>query len=95
MQDDVWQHCHAHTHTRTHGVLTPARHRLPLRVFTGGNLCHPYLSLSYLDALSQPCVRGYLIGATNVLFKQKRGVADVVVQVSERSERATRPTLLS
>ncbi len=52
---------------------------LPLRVFTGGNLCHPYLSLSYLDALSQPCVRGYLVGATNVLFKQKRGFAEVLV----------------
>ena len=35
---------------------------LPLRIFGRGNLCHPYLSLSYIDALSQPCVRGYIIG---------------------------------
>ena len=35
---------------------------LPLRIFGRGNLCHPYLSLSYIDALSQPCVRGYMIG---------------------------------
>jgi len=35
---------------------------LPLQIFTGGNLCHPYLSLSYLDTLSQPSITGYLIG---------------------------------
>ena len=35
---------------------------LPLRIFGRGNLCHPYLSLSYIDTLSQPCVRGYIIG---------------------------------
>ena len=45
---------------------------LPLRLFGRGNLCHPYLSLSYIDTLSQPCVRGYIIGATNALFKQKQ-----------------------
>ncbi len=60
-------------------ALTTSELGLPLRVFTGGNLCHPYLSLSYLDALAQPCVRGYVIGATNVLFKQKKGLADVLV----------------
>ncbi len=54
---------------------------LPLEIFTGGNLCHPYLSLSYLDMLSQPSVQGYLIGATNVLFKQKRGVAEVIIDI--------------
>jgi hypothetical protein len=54
---------------------------LPLKIFTGGNLCHPYLSLSYIDALTQPSITGYVIGATNVLFKQKRGIADVIVDV--------------
>ena len=54
---------------------------LPLKIFTGGNLCHPYLSLSYIDALTQPSITGYFIGATNVLFKQKRGIADVIVDV--------------
>ena len=56
---------------------------LPLNVFTAGNLCHPYLSLSQLDSLSQPSVRGYLIGATNVLFKQKKGVSEVLVEICE------------
>lgn len=57
--------------------------RLPLNIFTGGNLCQPYLSLSYLDILTQPSVHGYLIGATNILFKQKKGVAEVVVDIPQ------------
>lgn len=56
---------------------------LPLKVFTGGNLCHPYLSLSYMDALTQPSITGYVIGATNVLFKQKKGIADVIVDLEK------------
>lgn len=56
---------------------------LPLAVFGAGNLCHPYLSLSYIDMLVQPSVRGYIIGATNVLFKQKKGMAQVVVDIEK------------
>jgi len=56
---------------------------LPLKVFTGGNLCHPYVSLSYLDNLTQPSVHGYMIGATNVLFVQKKGLADVVIEIDK------------
>ena len=56
---------------------------LPLKVFTGGNLCHPYVSLSYLDTLTQPSVHGYMIGATNVLFVQKKGLADVVIDIEK------------
>ena len=60
---------------------------LPLNIFTGGNLCHPYLSLSYLDILCQPSIHGYMIGATNILFKQKRGIAEVVVEMeSDKTE---------
>ena len=60
---------------------------LPLNIFTGGNLCHPYLSLSYLDILCQPSIHGYMIGATNILFKQKRGIAEVVVEIeSDKTE---------
>ncbi|PNF17496.1 Late secretory pathway protein AVL9-like protein, partial [Cryptotermes secundus] len=54
---------------------------LPLMLFTQGYLCHPYLSLPYLDLLSDINVRGYLVGATNVLFKQKKQLADVLVEV--------------
>ncbi|RZF38603.1 hypothetical protein LSTR_LSTR013426 [Laodelphax striatellus] len=54
---------------------------LPLRVFEQGYLCLPYLSLPYLDLLSDQNVSGYVVGATNVLFKQKRRLADVLVEV--------------
>ena len=68
------------THT---GNITNEEVGLPLRVFGRGNLCHPYLSLSFIDTLSQPCVRGYMIGATNMLFKQKKGVAEVIVDIGK------------
>ncbi len=35
-----------------------------------------------MDVLLDPNVRGYVIGATNVLFKQKKHLADVLVEVS-------------
>lgn len=48
-----------------------------------GYLCLPYLSLPYMDVLSDPNVRGYVVGATNVLFKQKKRIAEVFVEVLE------------
>ncbi|XP_046677809.1 late secretory pathway protein AVL9 homolog [Homalodisca vitripennis] len=53
----------------------------PLQVFVDGYLCLPYLSLPYMDVLSDPNVRGYFVGATNVLFKQKKRIAEVLVEV--------------
>lgn len=61
--------------------ISPDQCGLPLMVFTQGYLCHPYLSLPYLDLLSDINVRGYLVGATNILFKQKQQLADVLVEV--------------
>lgn len=46
-----------------------------------GMLCHPYLSLQYYDILQDANVRGFAVGATNVLFKQKRHLLDAVIQV--------------
>jgi len=56
---------------------------MPPKLFTGGNLCHPYLSLPYLDILTQPSIHGYVIGATNALFKAKRGLNDVIIDIDE------------
>lgn len=47
-----------------------------------GYLCLPYLSLPYLDLLADINVRGYIVGATNVLFKQKKQLIDVLVEVN-------------
>lgn len=54
---------------------------LPLHIFRRGVFCHPYLSLTYLDVLNDPRVGGFVIGATNYLFKQKRELFDVVVEL--------------
>lgn len=56
---------------------------LPLKLFSEGYLCLPYLSLQYMDLLSDPAVKGFLIGASNVLFKQKRQLFDVLVETSD------------
>ena len=44
-------------------------------------LCHPYLSLQYFDLLQDVNVRGFLIGASNMLFRQKKHLLDVVIEV--------------
>ena len=66
---------------------------LPLRLYTAGNLCHPYLSLPYLDILTQPCIRGYTIGATNALFKAKKDLSHVVIDIDEDKLEITEPDL--
>ena len=53
----------------------------PLSIFRKGSYCHPYLSLAYLDILSDSRVKSFVIGATNYLFKQKRNLFDVVVEL--------------
>ncbi|ODM92820.1 Late secretory pathway protein AVL9 [Orchesella cincta] len=65
--------------------MTPSDAGLPLQLFTKGYLCHPYLSLHYMDLLSDSRVRGFVVGATNILFKQKRDLVDVVVEMSDGS----------
>lgn len=53
----------------------------PLNIFRKGSYCHPYLSLAYLDILSDDRVKSIVIGATNYLFKQKRNLFDVIVEL--------------
>ncbi len=50
-------------------------------------ICHPYLSLQYYDILQDPNVRGFVVGASNILYKQKRNAVDVIteVRVTKRS----------
>ncbi|VDM52637.1 unnamed protein product [Angiostrongylus costaricensis] len=56
----------------------------PLSIFTNGNLFHPYVSLSYLDMIRSKSVRGFAIGATNVLFVTKRDLIDVIITVDDQ-----------
>ncbi|OAD58837.1 Late secretory pathway protein AVL9 like protein, partial [Eufriesea mexicana] len=66
---------------------------LPLNIFTKGYLCLPYLSLPYLDLLADINVRGYIVGATNVLFKQKKQLIDVLVEVENTRIETSDPEL--
>ncbi|XP_071537401.1 late secretory pathway protein AVL9 homolog isoform X4 [Panulirus ornatus] len=64
-------------------ALNPSDCGLPLEIFTKGNLLHPYLSLQYLDVLSAPTTRAFLVGASNTLFIHKKHLYDVLVQLEE------------
>lgn len=57
----------------------------PLQIFARGSFCLPYLSISYLDLLSDSRVRSFVIGATNFLFKQRREMYDVIVDMEENT----------
>ncbi|KAK3093120.1 hypothetical protein FSP39_011330 [Pinctada imbricata] len=56
----------------------------PLAIFTKGCVCHPYLSLQFFDLLQDINVRGFVIGATNMLFTQKKHLSDVIIEVSDQ-----------
>ncbi|XP_030382203.1 late secretory pathway protein AVL9 homolog [Scaptodrosophila lebanonensis] len=62
-------------------AVNPDEYRAPISIFASGNLCLPYLSLPYMDLLSDPMVLSYVIGTSNVLFQQKRQLADVLVDI--------------
>ncbi|XP_049867274.1 late secretory pathway protein AVL9 homolog [Pectinophora gossypiella] len=65
------------------GQIDQAECGFPLPLFEDGYLCLPYLSLQYLDILSDSAVEGFVVGASNVLFKQKRQLFDVLVELNE------------
>lgn len=62
-------------------AIEPTAWNAPLPIFTNGTLCLPYLSLSYMDLLTEPSVNGYIIGTSNILFRQKSQLMDVFVDV--------------
>lgn len=64
-------------------ALTYEECGLPPSIFTKGSLCLPYVSLPMIDALSNISVRSCVVGATNDLFKQKKHLFDVIVEIDE------------
>ncbi|KAJ8010878.1 hypothetical protein DPEC_G00079720 [Dallia pectoralis] len=74
-----------------HGVVSQGlvsgleedQYGLPLAVFTKGYLCLPYMALQQHHLLSDVTVRGFVAGATNVLFRQQRHLSDAIVDVEE------------
>ncbi|XP_069368534.1 late secretory pathway protein AVL9 homolog [Paralichthys olivaceus] len=63
--------------------LEEDQYGLPLAVFTKGYLCLPYMALQQHHLLSDVTVRGFVAGATNILFRQQRHLSDAVVDVEE------------
>ncbi|KAH8288160.1 hypothetical protein KR054_006040 [Drosophila jambulina] len=74
-------------------AVNPDEYRAPVSIFASGNLCLPYLSLPYMDLLSDPMVLSYIIGTSNVLFQQKRQLADVLVDIEAANLDAHDPEL--
>uniref|UniRef100_A0A8C6YJE5 AVL9 cell migration associated n=1 Tax=Nothoprocta perdicaria TaxID=30464 RepID=A0A8C6YJE5_NOTPE len=56
---------------------------MPLAVFTKGYLCLPYMALQQHHLLSDVSVRGFVAGATNILFRQQKHLSDAIVEVGE------------
>uniref|UniRef100_A0A8C9TBR6 AVL9 homolog (S. cerevisiase) n=1 Tax=Scleropages formosus TaxID=113540 RepID=A0A8C9TBR6_SCLFO len=63
--------------------LEEDQYGMPLAIFTKGYLCLPYMALQQHHLLSDVTVRGFVAGATNILFRQQRHLSDAVVDVEE------------
>ncbi|XP_034562063.1 late secretory pathway protein AVL9 homolog [Notolabrus celidotus] len=63
--------------------LEEDQYGLPLPIFTKGYLCLPYMALQQHHLLSDVTVRGFVAGATNILFRQQRHLSDAIVDVEE------------
>lgn len=73
--------------------VDPAAWNAPIPIFTNGTLCLPYLSLPYLDLLSDPSVNGFVIGTSNILFRQKRQLMDIFIDIEQNTIEAHDPEL--
>ncbi|XP_067648728.1 late secretory pathway protein AVL9 homolog isoform X2 [Haliotis asinina] len=69
--------------SREESLIQQDDYGFPLAVFTKGSVCHPYLSLQYHDILQDVNIRSFVIGATNILFKQRRSLIDVIVEIAD------------
>lgn len=60
-----------------------------------GYLCLPYMALQQHHLLSDVAVRGFVAGATNILFRQQRHLSDAIVDVSPRKTTTGQKPLFS
>ncbi|XP_001376439.1 late secretory pathway protein AVL9 homolog [Monodelphis domestica] len=73
--------------------LEEDQYGMPLAIFTKGYLCLPYMALQQHHLLSDVTVRGFVAGATNVLFRQQKHLSDAVVEVEEAAVHIHDPEL--
>lgn len=55
-----------------------------------GYLCLPYMALQQHHLLSDVTVRGFVAGATNILFRQQRHLTDAIIDVSPKDVKHVR-----
>ncbi|XP_071948472.1 late secretory pathway protein AVL9 homolog [Antedon mediterranea] len=65
------------------GTLNVDEFGFPLSIFGKGSICQPYMALQQHDLLQDINVRCFVVGATNILFKQKKHLHDVIVEPDE------------
>ncbi|KAM4687985.1 late secretory pathway protein AVL9 homolog [Discoglossus pictus] len=63
--------------------LEEDQYGMPLAIFTKGYLCLPYMALQQHHLLSDVSIRGFVAGATNVLFRQQKHLSDAIIEVEE------------
>uniref|UniRef100_A0A3P9LPS5 AVL9 homolog (S. cerevisiase) n=1 Tax=Oryzias latipes TaxID=8090 RepID=A0A3P9LPS5_ORYLA len=73
--------------------LEEDQYGLPLAIFTKGYLCLPYMALQQHHLLSDVAVRGFVAGATNILFRQQRHLSDAVIEVEDAQIQIQDPEL--
>jgi hypothetical protein len=52
-----------------------------MNIFKNGYLCLPFISLQYIDIIADKANNGFIAGASNVLFQQKKNLVDVIIDV--------------
>ncbi|NXG44638.1 AVL9 protein, partial [Psilopogon haemacephalus] len=84
-----------------HAVLVPGlisgleedQFGMPLAIFTKGYLCLPYMALQQHHLLSDVTVRGFVAGATNILFRQQKHLSDAIVEIEDAQVQIHDPEL--
>lgn len=62
-------------------TIPPSDWFAPMSIFKNSYLCLPYISLHYMDIISDKSNNGFIVGASNVLFQQKKHLVDVLIDV--------------
>ncbi|KAJ7413946.1 Late secretory pathway protein AVL9 like protein [Willisornis vidua] len=73
--------------------LEEDQYGMPLAIFTKGYLCLPYMALQQHHLLSDVTVRGFVAGATNILFRQQKHLSDAIVEIEDAQVQIHDPEL--
>jgi Transport protein Avl9 len=66
-------------------AIPPNEYLAPLQLFKNGFMCLPFISLPYIDVITDKLHNGFVVGASNVLFMQKKNLVDVLIDVPNQT----------